>query len=145
MTTVTVVGMAAGGVLILTAVAVFLVKKEFPAGGVVVTMVGLVLIGMSQWSSIKFTAAGATLEVLRHEIRRTAAAAEEVAAQAEETAAAVEATKLQLASLTGLLETRQVLPATMAQPIRAKLSAVPSVDLSKLRTARGDLKRLARP
>src|SRR5262249_31481902 len=119
--------------------AVFLIKKEFPAGGVMVTIVGLVLIGMSQWSSIKLTAAGVTLEVLRDQIRQTAAAADEVAAQAENAAAGVEATKRQLAHLTQLLETKQVLPATAAQPIRAQLSAVPSVDRAKLATARSKL------
>lgn len=145
MTPVTIVGMAAGAVLILTAVAVFWSKKAFPAGGVMVSMVGLVLIGMSQWSSIKITAAGATLEVVRAEIRQTAAAADEVAAQAEQAAAAVEATKQQLASLTGLLETRQVLPAAAAQPIRARLAAAPNVDLTKLGTARATLKRVIKP
>jgi hypothetical protein len=145
MTAVTVVGMNAGCVLVLAAVAVFLIKKEFPAGGVMVTIVGLVLIGMSQWSSIKLTAAGVTLEVLRHEIRQTAAAADEVAAQAQNAAAGVEATKRQLANLTQLLETRQVLPATLAQPIRAQLSAVPSLDRSKLAAAREALNRIRRP
>jgi hypothetical protein len=139
MTAVTIVGMAAGGVLILTAVAVFLIKKEFSPGGVMVTIVGLVLIGMSQWSSIKLTGAGVTLEVLRDQITQTAAAADEVAAQAENAAAGLEATKRQVANLAQLLETKQVLPATAVQPIRAQLSAVPSVDRSKLATARSKL------
>jgi hypothetical protein len=140
LTLVTIVGMAAGAVLILTAVAVFWSKKDFPAGGVMVSMVGLVLIGMSQWSSIKITAGGATIEAVRAEITKTAAAAEEVAAQAQQAAEAVEATKKQLASLTDLLETRQVLPAAAAEPIRARLAAAPNVDLTKLGKARATLR-----
>jgi len=145
MTPVTIVGMAAGAVLILTAVAVFWSKKDFPPGGVMVSMVAVVLIGMSQWSSIKITAAGATLEVVRDQIRQTAAVADEVAAQAQQAAATVEATKQQLANLTDLLETRHVLPAAATQPIRAQLAAAAKVDLTKLRTARATLSRVIKP
>jgi hypothetical protein len=108
-------------------------------------MVAVVLIGMSQWSSIKITAAGATLEVVRDQIRQTAAVADEVAAQAQQAAATVEATKQQLANLTDLLETRHVLPAAATQPIRAQLAAAAKVDLTKLRTARATLSRVIKP
>lgn len=42
MTPVTISGMVAGGLLILTTIAIFWTKKEFPGGGVAVTLVGLV-------------------------------------------------------------------------------------------------------
>ena len=48
MTAVTITGLIAGSVLILTASIVFLLKKEFPVGGIGVAMIGLVFIGMSQ-------------------------------------------------------------------------------------------------
>lgn len=145
MAPVTIVGMAAGAVLILTAVAVFWNKKEFPTGGVMITLVGLVLIGMSQWSNIKISAAGATVEVVRDEIKKTAEAVDQVAAQAQLAAGAVEATRQQLASLTDLLESKQVLSAATAQPIRAKLEAAPRTDVMKLGTARESLKRVIKP
>ena len=145
MAPVTIVGMAAGAVLILTAVAVFWNKKEFPTGGVMITLVGLVLIGMSQWSNIKISAAGATVEVVRDEIKKTAEEVDQVAAQAQLAAGAVEATRQQLASLTDLLESKQVLSAATTQPIRAKLEAAPRADVMKLGTARENLKRVIKP
>jgi hypothetical protein len=142
MTAVTIVGMAAGGVLIIAAVAVFLSKKEFPAGGVMVTLVGLILIGMSQWSTIKITAAGATVEVARDEIRTTAEAVDAVAEQTQQAAAAVEATRQQLSNLTAMLENRQVLSAAAVQPIRTELSTAPRIDAAKLKEVRDSLKRV---
>jgi len=142
MTPVTIMGMAAGAVLILTAVVIFLSKKDFPPGGIVVTLVAFAFIGMSQWSSIKITAAGATLEAIRGEVRQTAAAADEVAAQAQQAAAAVRATKEQLESLTVQLDKKQVLSPAATEPIRAQLRAAPTVDVSKLNTARATLNRV---
>jgi hypothetical protein len=136
------VGMIAGAFLILTAAAVFWSKKNFPAGGIVITLVGFLLIGMSLWSNIKITAAGATIEVVRAEIRQTAAATEEVAAQAQQAVAALEATKQQVASLTSILETRNVLPGSEVQRINAGLAAVPHVDVHKLGAARATLSKV---
>jgi hypothetical protein len=145
MTSVTIVGMAAGAVLILAAIGVFWNMKTFPAGGVMVCLVGFALISMSQWSSIKISAAGATVEFLRDQIKQTAAAADELAAQTQKVATAVEATQKQLASLTDLLETRKVLPATEARSIRTRLEAVPNVDPIKLGNARAKLQDVIKP
>lgn len=142
MTAVTIAGIVAGGILILAAVTVFLIKKEFPAGGVTVTLIGLVLIGMSQWSSIKLTAAGVTLEALTNNVKQMAAAAEEVATQAEQAAAGVETTRQQLVGLSQELETKQVLPPAVVRPIQSKLYNMPRADLSKLAKARADLRSL---
>ncbi len=142
MSTVSIVGMIAGGILVLTAVVVFLAKKEFPAGGIMVTAIGLVLIGMSQWTSIKLSGLGINIEVLRNEIAETAAAADEVAAQAEQAAAGLEATKQQLASLTRQLDANRALPGRAAQPIQQQISSIPTVDRSKLTAARATLRTL---
>ena len=147
MTPVTIVGMVAGGLLILTASAVFLIKKEFPAGGLGVALIGLVLIGMSQWSSIKISTAGVSvdLQVVKAQLEQTAAAAEEIATQAQQTAASVQTTREQVAALTQQLQSRNVLSDAALRPIRAKLDAAPRADSIRLRTAREKLDRIARP
>jgi hypothetical protein len=144
MTAVTIVGIIAGCVLVVTAVVIFLAKKEFPTGGVMITAIGLILIGMSQWSSITLSGMGIEIKAMRQEIAQTAAAADEVAAQAEQAAAGIEATKEQLTSLTHELDTRQVLPVAVTEMIRARLSTVRNVDVSKLNAARTDLKAVIR-
>jgi hypothetical protein len=146
MTIVTIVGMVAGAVLILTAVAVFWSRKDFPTGGVMVTLVGLIFIGMSQWSTIRLTTAGTTVELLknelqqtRDELQQTAAAVDTVAAQAQQAAAAVEETNQQIVNFADLLEERRVLSADAVEPIRAELEGVPKINLRELDTARETL------
>jgi hypothetical protein len=147
MTPVTIAGMVMGVLLILTAIAVFWSKKAFPVGGVAVTLVGLVLIGMSQWTTIKINAGGASIDLrtLRAQVQETAAAAEEVASQAQQAAAAAETTREQVAVLARQLETRNVLPSAAARSIRATLDTAPRADLERLRSAQEDLGRVTRP
>lgn len=146
MTTVTIVGMIAGAVLILTAVAVFWSRKDFPTGGVMVTLIGLILIGMSQWSTIRLTTAGTTVELLReelqqtqNELQQTAAAVDAVAAQAQQAAVAVEETNRQIVTVADLLAENQVLSADAVEPIQSKLESVPKIDPMELNTARETL------
>ena len=142
MTPVIIVGMVAGSALVVTAIVIFIAKKEFSTGGVGVLLIALVLIGMSQWSNIEIEGGGIKIKALRDAIRETAAAADEVAAQAEQAAAGVAATKEQLASLTQQIENSHVLSPNLTKPIQARLSAAPIVDRAKLAMARANLRRL---
>lgn len=141
MSTVTIVGIVAGSALIVTAIIVFLSKKEFQTGGVMVTVVGLVLIGMSQWNSIKLTVGEATLEAIREELNSTKDATNEVAEQVEQAAKAVETTRMQLLSLNDQLKTSRVLPDSVTVSIQEKLSSAPQVDLTKLGLLRKNLSK----
>lgn len=89
MSPVTIVGMVVGTLLILTAIAVFWSKKEFPVGGLGVTVIGLVLIGMSQWTNLDLKAGDLSLqlETLQQRLDSTAATAATVAVEARHTAA----------------------------------------------------------
>ncbi len=145
--------MIAGAVLILTAVAVFWSRKDFPTGGVMVTLIGLILIGMSQWSTIRLTTAGTTVELLReelqetqnelqetqNELQQTAAAVDAVAAQAQQAAVAVEETSRQIVNFADLLEERRVLSPDAVEPIRAEIESAPKIDPMELDTARETL------
>jgi hypothetical protein len=142
-----IVGMAAGVVLIVTVAGVVWVKKTFPGGAIALALVGFVLIGFSQWSSIKLTAAGASVEVvtkLQADVQRTAEAAGTVAAQAEQAAAAVEANSREVATLVRALDGQRVLNAAATRPILTGLAAVPRLDMQRLATARATLDSVGR-
>jgi len=147
MSPVTVAGMVMGILLILVAIAVFWSRKDFPPGGVAITVVGVVLIGMSQWNSIKIDAGGVSIDLttIKTQIQQTATAVDQVAEQAERTAAAAETTRQQLVALTGQLGAKRVLTPAALQPIHTSLNAVPRVDVTRLRTARENMRRITKP
>lgn len=144
MTTVTVVAMVAGAALILVALAIFWNTKSFPNGGVIVTVLGLALLTLQYWSSIKIEAGGASVE-LQRQLNETAAAAEVVAVQAEQAAQAVETTRQQVSNLATLLQDRNIVSAAVLKPIQTGLQAAPHVDLARLRGARTALSRVHMP
>lgn len=146
MTPVTIVGLVAGSIFVAVAAFVFVSKKAFPAGGIAVSAIGLVLIGMSQWTQVKVVAGGVTIELqaLKADIQKTAAAAEVVAVQAQHAADSVHQVKQQLADVTRLLDASHVVPAPRTQEIRDRLSQAPTVDRSQLDSARASLRQLMR-
>jgi len=145
MTAVTVVGMVAGGLLIVTAWVVWL-KTKTPTAGVGAALFGLVLIGMSQWTSIKISAAGFSvdLQAVKAQVKQTAAAAEELATQAQQTAASVETTREQVATLAQQLQTKNILSDAAVRPIRARLDTAPRAGVNRLRAVKENLSRVTR-
>jgi hypothetical protein len=139
------VGMVLGALLILTAIAVFWTKKDFPAGGLGVTIIGLVLIGMSQWSSFSLKAGGLELQAVQKQLRETVAAAAEVADEAHNSAAAAETTRQQVASLTAQLAARNLVTPQASAAIRRALDAAPRSDTIRLRMATDRLRVLNKP
>lgn len=142
MTPVTIVGMAAGSLLILTAAAIFWSQKAFPAGGIAVSVVAFAMIGMSQWTTIKIEAGGAKMEVTREEVLQIAAATNELADQAENVAAAIEVSKAQIRDVLNVLENRDILSAAAAQPIRHRLNTAPTIDIDRIQEARSEMWRV---
>jgi hypothetical protein len=131
---VTAVGIIAGIALLITAIKVFWGQREAPAGSVA-AVVGLILIGMSQWSTIKIKGAG--LEV---DISQIASAVDKVAEEAVTNAAAVETTRQQLLTLSRQLENNQTLSVTNARALRDSLNKVPAADTVAVNRARIDLR-----
>jgi hypothetical protein len=142
MTPVTVVGMVAGGLLILVVVIVFLQKKAFPAGGVGSAAIGFILIGMSQWTTIKIKAGGVDIDLsaIQAQLDETATAVDSVAGQSVRTAAVAEATREQLVTLSGQLADRQVLPRAAVNSVQRSLSVHPKLDTTRVITARTTLR-----
>jgi hypothetical protein len=145
MSPVTIVGMAMGTLLILTAIAVFWSKKEFPAGGIGVTFVGLALIGMSQWSTFTLKAPGLEFQAMRAKLDSTVSAAAIVAGEAQHAAAAAEATRQQVGTLTSQLAARNLVSPMASIAIHRALDAAPRTDTTKLRIATDHLRRLNIP
>jgi len=142
MSPVVIVGMSAGILLIVTAAWVFVSKKAFPGGGILVVVVGMVLIGMSQWSTITLKGAGVEFQAVRAKLDSTVSAAAEVAGEAQNAAAAAEATRQQVTTLTSQLAARNLVSPAASAAIRGALDAAPHADIAKLRVATDRLRRL---
>src|SRR5262245_10038663 len=117
MSPVTILGMVVGAITCLTALGIFVSKREFPPTGVGVLGIGFLLIGMSQWTSLKFKAGGVEFDAvqsLQKQIDATANSAASIGQQAQKTAAAEDITRQQLATLTKQLESTRSLPSQSA-------------------------------
>jgi hypothetical protein len=144
MSPIAVVAMIMGVLLILAAIGIAWSKKEFSAGCVTITLVGVILIGLTQWTTIKFKSGGLDVELstLKQQLKQTAAAVDAVAAETETAAQATEAGRQELRSLVNQLGSHNVLPPVALQPVRASLDTLHKVDFSKIRMAREDLRRI---
>ncbi|HJU73551.1 MAG TPA: hypothetical protein VJ717_07380 [Gemmatimonadaceae bacterium] len=137
MTLVTIVGMLSGVLLLLTAIYIFLSKKAFPAGGVAVTLVSLVMIGMSQWSTIRIKGGGIDID-----LTTLAAAVDTLAAQGVITANAIDSTRRGLVKLTDQLGDRNVLPRPSINSVLEPLRAAPRIDTAALNRNRTRVGRI---
>jgi hypothetical protein len=146
MSPVTIVGLVVGTGIITTAIVVFLRKNDFPAGGVGATAVGMVLIGMSQWTSITLKAGGVDVELqaLQKQLDSTAASAAVVSDEAHKAAAAADVARQQITTLTTQLATKGVLTPQSANAIRTALAVAPHSDTTRLRLATDQLRNLTR-
>lgn len=131
---VTIVGLVTGLALIASAVRAFWSQKD-GTSGIAAALVGLILIGMSQWSTISVKGAGIEIE-----LAAIAQAVDAVAEEATAAATAVETTRQQLLSLSTSLERSQSITRADASAIRDSLRAVPTVDPRNVIEARRALR-----
>ena len=146
MSSVTTVGLIAGAALIAAAIYVFVSKKEISAGGVGVSLVGLILIGMSQWTTIKVKGGGVDIDIrtLQEQVTRTASAVDAVAQEANSTAAVANETREQLLVLSTQLERRDVLPSASSRALRDSLGRAPRIDTAAVNAARLQMNEIIR-
>jgi hypothetical protein len=146
MTPVTVVGLVFGGALIAAAIYVFVKKQEFALNGVAVTLLGLLLIGMSQWTTIKIKGAGIDIDLstLQRQLSETAEAVDALAEETVNAAAAAETTREQLLTLSNQLERQRVLPPSLTRPLRDSLRTGPRIDTAVVNAARVRLRPIIR-
>jgi hypothetical protein len=132
---VTIIGLLAGTALIISAIRAFWNQRD-GTSGIVAALVGLIMIGMSQWATISVKGAGIEIE-----LAAIAQAVDAVAEEAISAATAVEATKQQLLSLSTSLERSQTITRADAGAIRDSLRAVPTVDPRAVIDARRTLRQ----
>ena len=128
-------GLAVGVLMVLAVLIVFVRKQALGGGGLALALLGVVLIGMGVWGNIRVSAAGVELDVVRQEVRRTAAAAAAVAAAADSIVGAVEVHRVGLRTLAEQLEGARVITRPQLDAISQLLTPVP-VDRARLDTAR---------
>ena len=135
MNPVTVVGMIAGLFLIGVVVVIAYRKHEVSAGSVALAVIGLVLIGMSQWTSIRIKGGGVDIDLsaLERQVHATAAAVQTLAEETVATAAVAESTRDQLQTLAVDLRRSNVVSAAFANTLTDSLAARPDVDTAAIR------------
>jgi hypothetical protein len=146
MTPVTITGMAAGTLLILTTAAVFWAKKDFPVGGLGVVLLGVILIGMSQWSSIKVNAGGNSVELLAFEKKLDSAvtATADLAVATRNAANSAETAKSQISELTTVLAQRNLVSPEASAKVQDAIKASPAADTVSIKASTQILDALRR-
>lgn len=134
-----VVGLIMGAVALGSACWVWLRKQTFGVGGGMLSLVGVILIGLSLWANVKVevSAEGLKAEFERME-RRLDAMAEANVSVSEEVrnlATVTETHRSQFVKLTESLERQQTLAPEILAPIRREVEAAPRIDERHLTTA----------
>lgn len=131
----TTLGMILGTLLIISAIVIFFMRKEFSKEGVLVVFGGIVLVGMSGWSSIRVSALGVDVEALQKRVDSTVQSVTQVAAQTDSAAVAVDTTKNQLSALARELADSDALSKEESARIIGALARAPRADRVMLRSA----------
>ncbi|MDO3379142.1 hypothetical protein [Geoalkalibacter halelectricus] len=131
-----VVGLVLGTLAILSVCWVWIKRQILGTGGAMLSLVGVLLVGLSVWSSARFAispegfeAEFSRLEQRVNEVAHSSnALREEVLAVAEN----VETSRTQFLHLTEALETRRALPPQTLEEVRRPLLTLPSVEPQQL-------------
>ena len=144
-----VVGLIIGSAAVLTACFVWLRKQVFGTGGIVLSLVGVILIGLSIWSNVSIQFAEGRFSA---EFNRLQAQLDEMAeagiAVSEEVGTmwdVVQANSQQFVALTDNLEQRQTLTTNQARSLRTPVLDAPAVSRMRLDSARVKLATGRRP
>jgi hypothetical protein len=141
-----VVGMILGSGAVSSAAFVWIRYRAFGTGGSVLSLLGVALVGLSIWSSVKINVSDqgfqAEFQKLAQQVDAVAESSQagiqanrEVAQEVKNVAEATEAAKQQFIELTTTLEAKGTLdPAKRAEILRPVLTA-PVVDLKRLDSA----------
>ena len=135
-----VVGIVIGGAAVIISATVWLKKQKFGAGGATLSLVGLVLIGLPVWSSVKLTLPGgggldAQFRELRLRVEQVAGATQQISQEVATLANISETTRAAFGELTGALEAQQPLRPDHLQMMRARVLDSGAIDHVKLERA----------
>ncbi|HSJ31814.1 MAG TPA: hypothetical protein VK933_10290 [Longimicrobiales bacterium] len=136
-------GLVAGAAALAAVLIVWVRSQQFGVGGGVLSLVGVILIGLSVWSriNVEVTPEGikATLEGLERRVEQVAEATGTVADAVGQVAHSVEVTQTQFNSLTQILERPQQLTPERLRSIRRPVEVaapLPAGDAEQLERAR---------
>lgn len=131
-------GLVLGSLALLSVFFVWIRKQTFGTGGSILSVVGLILIGMSLWSNIRFriSAEGfeASLEAIESRVEQVADAGTDIAETLTDVTRNLETAQTQFVALTQVLERRQVAPAQM-QALRRPIESAAVIDPARLQRA----------
>lgn len=137
-----IVGIVVGTVAMLTTCLVWFRKQVFGTGGAVLSLFGVMLIGMSVWGSVKITLPGgieAELETLKGKIEVIAESSQGISDEVRNIAEVTETTRDEFVQLTRDLETLPALSHTSGLSDRRAAVSTRSLDPQRLRNINRDL------
>ena len=133
------VGLVFGGLAVFSVCYVFMKTRTFGFGGGVLSLVGVILIGLSLWSRVKIEVSKEGLkgefETLQQNVVALAGASESLSEEVKTLAERAETTSDQLVALTRNLEAGQSLNMPDGRNIRRQLDAAPSSNISRIDSA----------
>lgn len=146
-----IIGLIMGSVTLLTACYVWLRKQVFGLGGGILSLVGVILIGLSLWSNVSIEVSEGTIKAefdrLERQMNDMAHANEAVTEEVGAMWRVVDTNKDQFIQLTQELQTRRTISQERLDEIREPVLTVPQVDVQKIDSAKALLnpKRYPRP
>jgi hypothetical protein len=138
-------GLVLGSVAIGAVSYVWVRQQKFGSGGGMLSVAGIILIGLPFWSSLRFEMTGtgirAEFERLRNEVQQVANATSATSEEVIKVARATEANTKQFVELTEQLEVKRIVDAASLRNVRESLVKTPQADIGRLEAASRVLKK----
>lgn len=135
-----IVGLVVGAVAIAAVCWVWVRKQTFGTGGTVLSIVGVILVGLSVWKTVEISYTNGSLMVrlqkLEERLGQVAEASSAVTQEVQKLTDSANTTREEFLKLTRTLEARGTLPAATIRDIREAIARAPTVDRAKLDSAR---------
>ena len=145
-TTAFIVGIILGTLTIGSAAYVWIRNQNFGMGGSVLSVVGLALVGLSIWSTVKIEVSAEGLQAefkrLESQLNTVAQANQEVTQEVKNVADTAQRSKEQFVELTRVLEERGTLDSEKKTEILKPVLEAPPIDVKRLNMAAEKLKRV---
>ncbi len=135
-----VIGLVLGSVAVLSVCFVWIRRQTFGMGGAVLSLVGVILVGMSVWGKVKVEASEggltAEFETIKTQVNQVAEANTIVTEELEKAARNIDANRQQFSQLTQVLRERQSINQPQLEAIRRPILKVPRIDMDRLEKAK---------
>jgi len=134
------IGLVLGSVAVLSVCFVWVRRQLFGMGGGALSLVGVILVGLSVWGKVKIEASEggvkAEFEKVKAQVQQVAEANTIVAEELEKAARNIDANRQQATQLTGVLRERQSISQLQFENIQRPTLQVPRVAIDRLERAK---------